>query len=91
MRVCPNQELVEHYVKEDCSADDKQDIGLHFTECRGCRQAIESIHSNLPAGCVIVPEGLTVSPIATTIMTMITGCGYLINEIRGVEKWLLYL
>jgi hypothetical protein len=73
MSVCPNQELVERCVKRDFSADDKRNIGSHFTECRGCRRGIESIHSNMLAGCIIGPEGLTVSPIATTIMTMKTG------------------
>jgi hypothetical protein len=72
MSFCPNQEAAENYVKGDFSADDMRDRGRHFIECRGCRRGIESIHSNLPAGCVIMPEGLTVWPIATTIMTMET-------------------
>jgi hypothetical protein len=73
MSVCPNQELAERCVKGDCSADDKGDVRSHITEFRGWRQGIESIHPNLLAGCVIRSKGLTVSPIAITIMTIITG------------------
>ncbi|MBW8039044.1 MAG: protein kinase [Planctomycetes bacterium] len=49
MSVCPNQELVERYVKGDCSADDKRAVETHLTDCRLCRELVESTHSNMTA------------------------------------------
>ncbi len=49
MSVCPNQELVERYVKGDCSADDKRAVETHLTECRLCWELVESTHSNMTA------------------------------------------
>jgi predicted anti-sigma-YlaC factor YlaD len=47
MSVCPNQELVERYVKGDCSADEQLKVETHLTECQGCRQQVESTRSNM--------------------------------------------
>ncbi|MHC4085011.1 MAG: protein kinase domain-containing protein [Planctomycetota bacterium] len=47
MSVCPNQELVERYVKGDCSADEQLKVETHFAECQGCRQQVESTRSNM--------------------------------------------
>jgi serine/threonine protein kinase len=47
MRVCPSQEMVERYVRGDCSADERQAIENHLTECEGCQQQVEDTRSNM--------------------------------------------
>ena len=47
MRVCPSQELVERYVKGECSADEQQAVEDHLTECEGCQQQVEDTRSNM--------------------------------------------
>ncbi len=47
MRVCPSQELVERYVKGECSADERQAVENHLTECEGCQQQVEDTRSNM--------------------------------------------
>ncbi len=47
MRVCPSQEMVERYVRGDCSADERQTVENHLTECEGCQQQVEDTRSNM--------------------------------------------
>jgi serine/threonine protein kinase len=47
MSVCPNQELVDRYVKGDCSANEKIRVETHLGECQDCRQQVESTRSNM--------------------------------------------
>jgi len=49
MSDCLNQELVERYITGDCPADQQQAIELHLTQCKTCRQRIESARSNSSA------------------------------------------
>ena len=45
MSVCPNQELVERYVKGDCSADEQLMVETHLTGCPDCREQVEVTRS----------------------------------------------
>ncbi|NIP28159.1 MAG: protein kinase [Phycisphaerae bacterium] len=45
MSVCPNQELVERYVKGDCSADEQLKVETHLTGCPDCREQVETTRS----------------------------------------------
>ena len=47
MSVCPNQKLVERYVKGDCSTNEQLTVETHLGECEGCRQQVESTRSNM--------------------------------------------
>jgi len=47
MRVCPSQDMVERYVKGECSADEQQAVEDHLTECEGCQQQVEDTRSNM--------------------------------------------
>lgn len=47
MRVCPSQEMVERYVKGECSADEQQVVENHLTECEGCQRKVEDTRSNM--------------------------------------------
>ena len=47
MRVCPSQELVERYVRGDCSADEQQALETHISQCPPCRQQVEDTRSNM--------------------------------------------
>lgn len=47
MRVCPNQEMVERYVRGDCSADEQQAVETHLSQCHGCQHQVEDTRSNM--------------------------------------------
>jgi serine/threonine protein kinase len=49
MGVCPSQKTVERYVTGDCPADEKRAIETHLTQCKGCKQKVETTRSNMTA------------------------------------------
>jgi serine/threonine protein kinase len=47
MGVCLSQELVEQYITEECSADERHVIEAHLEQCASCRQHVESTRTNM--------------------------------------------
>ncbi|MHC4640918.1 MAG: protein kinase domain-containing protein, partial [Planctomycetota bacterium] len=47
MRVCPSPELVERYVRGECSANEQQAVETHLSQCQGCQQQVEDTRSNM--------------------------------------------
>ena len=61
MGVCPSQKTIERYATGDCSANEKRTIATHLTQCKDCKQKVETTRSNMTAsaqgGSVDVPKG----------------------------------
>lgn len=47
MGICLSQELAERYGYGDCSAQEKQVIEAHLSECKSCRKQIEVTRTNI--------------------------------------------